>query len=281
MTYVEAMSEIQKSSIEALKVVQSTQIASLQATRDLTAALIITPPLALFGVPPLITAMANLTRSVAFQLLEGQIACAKSVTETLVAPMRALSPAPPQALALTGETTLEVLPAITATLVTVPRKTVVDVEPIDEAILVEATQAADVSEVSAQRTNAAPAAVETAEEPAVELAARHAEVAASPAALEVADAPLEVADDAPLEAAALTTELVRPPAIEVEPPVAADEQIGTADVLAKTLPPPNLAAPGPAAGAPSKATAAAKKKKAAEKPASPSAGARSKRRPSK
>jgi hypothetical protein len=65
MTYVEAISEIQKRSVEALKVVQSTQIASLRATRDLAAALAV-PPLALW------------------------MACAKNMAETLGAPQRPL-----------------------------------------------------------------------------------------------------------------------------------------------------------------------------------------------
>jgi hypothetical protein len=290
MTYVEAMSEIQKCSIDALKVVQSTQIASLAATRDLTAALIITPPLALFGVPPLITAMANLTSSIAFALLEGQIACAKSVTETLVAPMRTLSAAA-QPLALTGEAAVEVLPAVSARPVTAPRETVVDVEPIDEAILVEAIQPIDVSGVSevshvwAQETSAAPASTaEVADVPAVEFATAHAEVAASPAAA------LDVVDE-PSEAVALTTDVAEP-AIEVEPlasadpqshfvepPSVGDEQFETAELLANMLPPPDLAGPGPAAPAPSKA--AVKKKEPAGETAAPNAHARSKRRPSK
>jgi hypothetical protein len=71
---VEAISEIQKRSVEALRVVQSTQIASLRATRDLAAAFA-APPLALW------------------------VACAKNMAETLVAPMRPLDVLPAQAAA--------------------------------------------------------------------------------------------------------------------------------------------------------------------------------------
>ena len=71
MTYVEAISEFQKRSINALKVAQSTQIASLRATRDYAAAFV-APPMALW------------------------IACSKSFADTLAIPVRALTPTAPE-----------------------------------------------------------------------------------------------------------------------------------------------------------------------------------------
>jgi hypothetical protein len=319
MTYLEAVSEIQKRSVDALKVLQSTQIASLQATRDLTAALMAPP---LIGVPPLITAMANLTRTVAFQLLEQQIACAKSVTETLVAPVRALSTTVHEPLALTGTAELEALPRITPAPAPTAVLETVDAEHIEEAIIVEAKQAVEVQAAAIDGAVEVPVAVIDAavepehasaamlEEPpattigqvtepieaaapqsqAVEpyvaephaaephAAESHSAESLATAALAAEAEPIVENISEPLDMAASQGVVSEPSGLHVELAgieSAAPEALDTADVLAKTLPPPKIAAPGPIE---STAKAAEKKSKSA---AAPGNRAKSKRRPGK
>jgi hypothetical protein len=297
MTYVEAIREIQKRGFDALKVVQTAQIASLQATRDLTEALI-TPPLALLGVPPFMTAMANLTRSVAFQLLDQQIACAKTVTETLVGPMRSLSLAPAQPLAFTNAAPLEALPVVTEIPILTTLETVDDVERIDEAILVDPTQAVDLREATpnageaelagdtplASLGEAPAAAIETAEKPIATV-----DVQANVAQADVAQADVAEPTAVAIHTAAEPVEAVEVVALQTdvaEPPVALHTHVAepatlhadpanveTAEVLAKMLPPPIDSAPAPRASAPNPS---AKKPKT---PAPTNNRAKSKRRP--
>lgn len=247
MTYVEAISEIQKRSINALKVVQSTQIASLVATRDLTAALV-TPPLGFFGVSPLVCAMTNLTRSLAFQLLDQQIACAKSVTETLIGPMRAPSPAADQPFAFAAVAALEAAPlgAETPMLATafdrietiddvaetpMPATAFDTIETLDD---VEKTDAASRNSSAPDQTHDS------------SLGSTHETVALQPEAAEPPQSTLETAN-VPLHGA--TRQLLQPPEAPGEPvdlKSGASADGPTAAVPAQALPPPNVVKSKPA-----------------------------------
>ena len=121
ITYLDAISQIQRRGIEALKAAQSTQLASLRASRDIALAASRTAPL---GVSPFVSAISELTTSFTFALLEQQVAYAKKITDSLV------TSAPPTAAQGAGRT-----------------ENVVDVPPsAEQAQAVEAPEAAAVAE---------------------------------------------------------------------------------------------------------------------------------------
>ncbi len=124
MTYVEAISEFQKRSINALKVAQSTQIASLRATRDYAAAFV-APPMALW------------------------IACSKSFADTLAIPVRALTPTAPEPPQHAGSMPAPAVPTPATEAVTPAR-------PVDVAYVAPAVEVAD-SEPAVEAADIAPA----------------------------------------------------------------------------------------------------------------------------
>jgi hypothetical protein len=245
MTYVEAISELQNRSVDALKVAQSTQIASLRATRDLAAALVV-PPLALFAAPPLISAITDLTRSFAFRVLDLQLAYVKGVTDTLSAPTRTLRVTAEKPLALATSAPAEVaaeLQNVEEAIIVAP----IEVMPID----VEPAAAIPVTVASEPLDTVAPSV----ELPVIEASAFDAQPAA----------------EAP--------EIVAPPVAEAPPIVAppAAEAIAVepaTELLSRTLPPPKAVAPVP----PSTAAASAAPKPNPKK-SKPSANAGNRARP--
>jgi len=166
MTYVEAISEFQKRSINALKVAQSTQIASLRATRDYAAAFV-APPMALW------------------------IACSKSFADTLAIPVRALTPTAPEPPQHAGSMPAPAVPTPATEAVTPAR-------PVDVAYVAPAVEVAD-SAPAVEAADIAPAievadvapAVEVADSaPAVEVADSAPAVKAQPAKAPVAAEPV-------------------------------------------------------------------------------------------
>src|SRR5450631_3062154 len=221
MTYVEAISELQNRSVDALKVAQSTQIASLRATRDLAAALVV-PPLALFAAPPLISAITDLTRSFAFRVLDLQLAYVKGVTDTLSAPVRILSVTAekPPALATSAPVEIAVEPQnVEAAIVGAPIEVVPAAVPLTLASAPIDTVELPVIEASA--LDAAPAAE------APEIVAEAPEI--------VAEAPAIIAPP-PAEAIIVAASVTQSPPIAAEP---------ATDLLSRTLPPPKAVAPAP------------------------------------
>jgi hypothetical protein len=240
MTYAEAISELQNRSVDALKVAQSTQIASLRATRDLAAALVV-PPLALFAAPPLISAITDLTRSFAFRVLDLQLAYVKGVTDTLSAPARTLR--------LTAEKPLALAPSA-------PAEVAAELQNVEEAVIVTPIEVM-------------PIEVEPAAAIAVTVASEQLATSAPSVELPVIEAS---ALDAP--PAAEAPEIVAAPpaaeAIAVEPAM---------ELLSRTLPPPNAVTPAPPSTAAASAAPKPTAPKPNPKKFKPSANAGNRARP--
>ena len=245
MTYVEAISELQNRSVDALKVAQSTQIASLRATRDLAAALV-APPLALFAAPPLISAITDLTRSFAFRVLDLQLAYVKGVTDTLSAPVRILS------------VTAEKPPALATS---APVEIAVEPQNVEAAIVGAPIEVVP----AAVPLTLASAPIDTVELPVIEASALDAAPAAEAPEI-VAEAPAIIAAP-PAEAIIVAASVTQSPPIAAEP---------ATDLLSRTLPPPKAVAP-----APPSTTAASASPKLNPKKSKPPANAGNRARPNR
>jgi hypothetical protein len=266
MTYVEAISELQNRSVDALKVAQSTQIASLRATRDLAAALVV-PPLALFAAPPLISAITDLTRSFAFRVLDLQLAYIKGVTDTLSAPARTLRVTAEKPLALATSA---------------PPEVAAELQNIEEAVIVAPLEVMpfEVEPATALAVTVASEPLDTAA-PSVELPVIEASAFEAPPAAEAPEivaTPVVQAPEIPAVPVAEAPEIVAVPPAEAPPIVTppAAETIAmdpTTELLSRTLPAPKAVAPAP----PSAAASAAPKPN--PKKSKPSANAGNRARP--
>jgi hypothetical protein len=125
-TYAQAINTLQQRGFDMLKVAQTTQVASLRATRELAQAFAAPERSGLFAVPPMVRAMTDLATAFTFALLEQQVAYTTKLAETLAEKSIPATPAPPQAAPLaSAPAPLEQIAVATPPLETVA----VDAEP--------------------------------------------------------------------------------------------------------------------------------------------------------